>query len=211
MLEGWGLARFRELQAGKLEFWMKPWILFSFSAALFWGCYVPTIFYGQTAFGAGNPNRSMKAFLFVGIAYFVMAIVVPGVWIWTHASPADQGWPSAGIWLSLIAGVLGAAGALSVVFALRDAGAQKPPLIAYVAPIVFAGAPIINVLFSWLIDLIKGHARAPHPMFLVGLVLAITGVVIVLLFNPAAHKPQERGPATGPASSSSLPAGPPGK
>jgi transposase-like protein len=52
---------------------MREWLLFAFSAAAFWGAYVPTIFYGQQAFGPGNPNRSMRAFMFIGLAYFIMA------------------------------------------------------------------------------------------------------------------------------------------
>jgi hypothetical protein len=165
---------------------MKAWFLFAISASLFWGSYVPTIFYGQQAFGAANPNKSMKAFLFIGIAYFLMAVVVPGIWLAMNPSPADTGWPMRGMVLSTLAGVLGAAGALGVVFALRAAG---PTNALYVAPVVFAGAPIINVLVSYLIQAVQGKAHPPHPVFFVGLILAIVGVVLVLLYSPAAHGP----------------------
>ena len=169
---------------------MKEWLTFALSAALFWGAYVPTIFYGQQAFGAANPNRSMRAFLFIGLAYFVLAIVVPGIWLFTHQSPKDPGFTLSGGLLSTLAGALGAAGALSVVFALKYAGAENPRFIVYVAPIVFAGAPIINVLISWLIDAIKGNAAAPNLMFVVGLLVSVVGVVTVLLNNPAQHAPK---------------------
>jgi len=167
---------------------MRTWLLFALAAALFWGAYVPTIFYGQQAFGASNPNRSMRAFLFIGLAYFVMAILVPGLWLVTHRSPADGGFTTGGAILSTLAGVLGAAGALSVVFALRSAALDHPRFVICVAPIVFAGAPIVNVLLSYFIDYLKRTAQMPHPMFFVGLLLAAAGVTVVLLFNPAAHR-----------------------
>jgi hypothetical protein len=190
-----GIAQ-RVLPETKGDF-MRAWLVFSLSAALFWGAYVPTIFYGQQAFGSTNPNRSMRAFLFIGLAYFVMAIVVPGLWVWQHPSPADTGFTLTGGLLSTLAGALGAAGALCVVFALRAAALDHPRFIIYVAPIVFTGAPIINVLISYLVDYIKGKAVAPHPMFLVGLLLAMAGTATVLLFNPAAHAPPKpSSPAT---------------
>ena len=37
---------------------MKLWMTFAFCASLFWGAYVPTIFYGQQAFGDANPLAS---------------------------------------------------------------------------------------------------------------------------------------------------------
>jgi hypothetical protein len=170
---------------------MKPWMLFAFSASLFWGAYVPTIFYGQQAFG--GPNRSMKAFLFIGLAYFIMAVVVPGIWLVMNPSPQGEGWPMSAVLLSTLAGALGAAGALGVVFALRAAG---PMNALYVAPVVFAGAPIINVLVSYLIQAVQGKAHAPHPMFFLGMLLAITGVSMVLLYSPAAHGPPKPAAAT---------------
>lgn len=166
---------------------MKPWMIFAFSAALFWGAYVPTIYYGQMGFGATNPNRSMKAFLFIGLAYFLLAIIVPGIWLMTHASPKDTGWPMEGMVLSTVAGALGAAGALCVVFSLRAAALDNVKNMILVAPIVFAGAPIVNVLIAYVIDAFKDKAAAPNPMFAVGLLMAAAGVVIVLMFNPAAH------------------------
>lgn len=182
---------------------MKTWLMFAIAAALFWGCYVPTIYYGQQAFGPTNPNRSMKAFLFVGLAYFVMAIVIPGFFLWTHQSPKDTGWPVSAMVLSTLAGILGAAGALCVVFALREAFLDNPKYMIIIAPIVFAGAPIVNVLLSYLVLAVKKEAHVPHPMFFVGLLVAVTGVALVLYFNPAAHTPKQ--PATAPQSAPTSP------
>lgn len=181
---------------------MKFWMMFALSAALFWGAYVPTIFYGQTAFGAPkNPNAAMRAFLFIGLAYFVMAVLVPGLWLYTHPleKTVDAGFNWTGSILSTLAGVLGAAGALCVVFSLRNAKMEGVP-IDYVAPVVFAGAPVINVLISWLIKYLQGEGHAPNFMFVIGVIVSIVGVSLVLLNNPAGH-----GPAKTPASSSLAP------
>jgi len=176
---------------------MKAWMVFAFSAALFWGAYVPTIIAGQKAFGMANPNKAMRAFLFIGLAYFLMAVIVPGIWLMTHSSDADAGFTMRGGILSTLAGALGAAGALAVVFAGSAGGSPM-----YVASVVFGGAPIVNVLISYLLDFLAGKAQAPHPLFFVGLLLAVTGVAMVLLNNPAAHGP----PAKSASSNKAVPA-----
>jgi hypothetical protein len=186
---------------------MKVWFIFAISAALFWGAYVPTIGFGQQAFGPkGNANAPMRAFLFIGLAYFVMAVLVPGLWLWTHQLPAakDAGFNMSGASLSTAAGALGAAGALCVVFALRAARMENPAYMVYVAPVVFAGAPIVNVLISWLVEFFKGEAQAPKPLFLVGLVVSIIGVAIVLLNSPTTHGAPAK-PTTTSASAASVP------
>jgi hypothetical protein len=111
-------------------------------------------------------------------------VVVPGVWLSLNASPLDTGFTFKGGALSTVAGILGALGALGVVFALRAAGRDSA---LYVAPIVFAGAPIVNVLISYVIELLNGRGQLPHPMFFVGLLLAIVGTASVLIYSPAVH------------------------
>lgn len=157
------------------------WLLFVILAALSWGAYVPSIHHGQLGFGGkANPNSPMRAFLFVGLAYFLMAVVVPGVWLWTHREPADTGFTGWGVSVSTLAGILGAMGALGVIFALKSGGS---PL--YVAPLVFAGAPIINVIVSMAWD---RTVTLPSPMFFLGLVLAAAGAALVLIYKPAPAK-----------------------
>lgn len=158
------------------------WFVFVIMAFLSWGAYVPTIHKGQLAFGKENPNKPMRAFLFVGLAYFVMAVVIPGWYLMTHEEPGDKGFTSSGVWLSTLAGILGALGALGVIFALKAGG--KP---LYVAPLVFSGAPIINVLVSMFWD---KPGRIPHPLFFVGLLLAVGGAALVLLYRPDAPAPK---------------------
>jgi drug/metabolite transporter (DMT)-like permease len=48
------------------------WILFALGAALSWGLYGPALHRGQTELG--NP---MRALLCVGVAYFLIGVLVP--------------------------------------------------------------------------------------------------------------------------------------
>jgi hypothetical protein len=93
--------------------------------------------------------------------------------------------------LSTVAGILGAAGALCIVFAV-GAGRRQGVSPAVVASLVFAFAPIVNVIISLIWD---PPAKAPNILFFLGLVMAAGGAALVLLNKPAeaAHAP---GPAT---------------
>lgn len=145
------------------------WIFFVVGAVLTWGLYGPMLHKGQVALG--NP---LKAFLFVGFAYFLVGVLVP------LASLASQGqlkgFTSAGMTMSTFAGVLGALGAVCVIYAFRAGGT---PL--WVMPLVFAGAPIVNVLYSMWEHPPK---TAPSPMLYVGFLLAASGAYMVLHYKP---------------------------
>lgn len=149
------------------------WLLFVVGAALSWGAYVPTIHHGQLGFG--EPKGPFRAFLFVGLAYFLLAVIVPGAMLAAGAEP--RVFPAKGMSMSTLAGVLGALGALCVIFALKSGG--KP---FYVAPLVFAGAPVINVVISMIWD---RPSKAINPMFWLGIGLAAAGAFLVLRFKPA--------------------------
>ena len=74
-----------------------------------------------------------KAFLFVGIAYFLTAVVAPLAVLWMKKQRlALYGRRS---WLSLLAGIVGAIGAFAVLLAFGAGG--KPPVVM---TIIFAGA-----------------------------------------------------------------------
>jgi len=141
-------------------------------AVVSWGAYVPTIHHGQLGFG--EPRGPLRAFLFVGLAYFLVAVLIPGALLLAHAEPAV--FPGKGMSLSTLAGVFGALGALGVIFALRTGG--RP---IYVAPLVFAGAPIMNVIVTMIWDRPK---TAPTLPFYAGIVLAAVGAALVLRFKP---------------------------
>ena len=74
------------------------------------------------------------------------------------------------------AGALGALGAVCIIWAFKTGGS---PL--YVMPLVFSGAPIVNVLYSmWQ----HPPKEAPSPMLYVGFLLAALGGYLVLHFKP---------------------------
>lgn len=153
---------------------MKPeWWWFVVGAVLSWGLYVPVLHEGQHHLGMGKPSDgAVRAFLCVGLAYFLTAVVVPLVLMYFDVAGANQGqFNDAGITFATMGGVAGAAGALCIILSLKFGGT---PL--YVAPLVFAGAPIVNAVVSLL-----WKTRAfPGPLFFVGLVLAAAGAGLVL-------------------------------
>ena len=145
------------------------WIWFVVGAVLSWGLYGPVLHKGQVALG--NP---LKAFLFVGFAYFLVGVLVP---LASLASQGElKGFTTAGMMTSTWAGVLGALGAVCVIYSFRAGGT---PL--WVMPLVFAGAPIVNVLYSmWQ----HPPKTAPSPMLYVGFLLAAAGAYLVLHYKP---------------------------
>ena len=147
------------------------WVIFVAGAVLSWGVYGAMLHQGQQQLG--NP---LKALLCVGVAYFLVGVVIP---VATLASQgALGGWNSSGTTTATIAGILGAAGAACIIWAFRNGGIPM-----YVMPLVFGGAPIINVLYAMVLHPPKS---APNPMLYVGFLLASIGAGMVLYFRPAA-------------------------
>lgn len=150
---------------------MKLWMLFVALTIVCWGAYVPTIHSGQQGFGK---NGALRAFLFVGVAYFVMALAVL---IWVAVTKAEpMKFPARGVTVSTLAGILGAIGALGIVFAIHYGG--KP---IYVAPVVFAGAPVINTIVTMIWH---KPANPPSFPFYLGILMAAAGAALVLRFKP---------------------------
>ena len=145
------------------------WILFALGAALSWGLYGPALHRGQVALGS-----PMRALLCVGVAYFLIGVLVPLGSL--SAQGGLQGFTMKGSTSALLGGALGALGAICIIFAFRYGG-----LPTYVMPLVFAGAPLVNVLFSmWL----HPPKTAPNPLIYVGFLLAAAGAGMVLYFKP---------------------------
>jgi len=146
------------------------WILFVAGAVLSWGAYGVLLHRGQVALG--NP---LKALLCVGVAYFLIGVLVPVAAL--SAQGGLSNFNSGGLVTATIAGALGAAGAACIIYAFRTGG-----LPLYVMPLVFGGAPIVNVLVSMAIHPPKS---AINPMLYVGFLLASAGAAMVLYFRPA--------------------------
>src|SRR5437867_946401 len=115
----------------------KLWIFFVALAGLCWGTYVPLI-----ARGGRELGNSYASFLCVGAAYVPIAILFPIGILWYRGKmPA---FTASGVTLASLAGTAGALGALCVIFATFE---FKGPRL-YVAPLIFATAPVINTLVS---------------------------------------------------------------
>jgi hypothetical protein len=110
----------------------------------------------------------------VGIAYFLIGVLVPVI---TLSSQGQlNGFTMKGSVGATLAGTLGAAGAVCIIYAFRWGG--RP---TYVMPLVFAGAPLVNVLYSmWL----HPPKTSPNPLLYLGFVLAAVGGGLVLYFKP---------------------------
>jgi hypothetical protein len=146
------------------------WLLFVFGAVLSWGMYGPMLHKGQIALG--NP---LRALLCVGVAYFLIGVLVPVLML--AAQGQLGGFNVAGSITATVAGALGALGAVCIILAFRAGG-----LPTYVMPLVFGGAPLVNVLVSMALH---PPRTAPSPMLYLGFLLAATGAYLVLRFKPA--------------------------
>ena len=145
-------------------------------AMLSWGVYGPVLAVGRTGMG----GSSLKPFICVGVAYFLIAVLAPLIMLRVRGESGH--WSTSGITWSLAAGSVGAIGALGIILALAFHG--KP---VYVMPVVFGGAPVVNTFLTmyW-----AKSFKQINPIFIAGLILVIAGASCVLLFRPG-HAPAE--------------------
>ena len=156
-----------------------------------WGAYGTVLHEGQAHLGG---NR-LKPLICVGLAYFVIAIIVPCVILAVQGKLTGD-WTSRGIFWALMAGAAGAFGALGIVLAMTAGG--KPN---WVMPLVFGGAPIINVIVATRWNNIPWTSVS--PVFYAGLIMVGAGAVTVLLTAPRKAKPEPHAAVTTPAESDS--------
>ncbi|MHC4512080.1 MAG: hypothetical protein ACYTKC_12980 [Planctomycetota bacterium] len=163
------------------------WLTFALLTVVCWGLYGIFLHAGQV--GMRDPeNGRYKAFFWVGVAYFLFAVLAPaGILV---ANGASWAMPGKALWLSLIAGVLGAVGAFGVLLAF---GAKGHP--AVVMSIIFAGAPIVNAFVALSLHPPAGGLSSLRWQFVAGIVLAAVGGMMVTLYKPA---PGPARPATPP-------------
>tara|TARA_R110002072_G_scaffold4174_2_gene29458 strand:- start:46610 stop:47128 length:519 start_codon:yes stop_codon:yes gene_type:complete len=156
---------------------MQTWILFALLTVVSWGLYGVLLHAGQVSMGDPTNGR-YKAFFWVGIAYFLIAVLAPAGML--LAAKASWAMPGKAIGLSLVAGTVGAIGAFGVLLAF---GAKGHP--AAVMSIIFAGAPIVNAIVAMSIHPPAGGWGKLDWRFLLGIVLAATGGLLVSLYKPA--------------------------
>lgn len=149
------------------------WLAFVAGAVLSWGVYGAMLHQGQVKLG--NP---MRALLCVGIAYFLIGVLVPVAMLF-YQGQGLRGFNSEGTTGATVAGALGAIGAVCIILSFRAGGTPT-----YVMPLVFGGAPLVNVLYTmWL----HPPKAAPNPMLYVGFLVTAIGAGMVLYFKPPAH------------------------
>src|ERR671910_821493 len=146
------------------------WLAFVAGAVLSWGVYGAMLHQGQVKLG--NP---MRALLCVGIAYFLIAVLVP-LAVLTAQGQGLSGFNRAGTTGATVAGALGALGAVCIIFAFRTGGTPT-----YVMPLVFGGAPLVNVLYTMATHPPK---TAPSPMLYVGFLVTAIGAGGGVYFFP---------------------------
>jgi hypothetical protein len=148
------------------------WVALAIGAALSWGMYGPTLHGGQVKLGS-----PFRALLCVGNRLHARRRARAGRRA-QHAGELGKGWNASGFTQATIAGGLGALGAVFIIYAFRAGG-----LPMYVMPLVFGGAPLVNVMFTMYLHPPK---VTPNPMLWVGFALVAIGASLVLYFKPAA-------------------------
>lgn len=160
------------------------WIVFAFLTVFSWGVYGVFLHTGQVGM-ADRVNGRYMAFLYVGIAYFIVAVVAPLVVLKLNGGRLDfWAYPAKGLWWSLLAGTLGAIGAFGVLLAFGAAPNPKSAYIPVVMSIVFCGAPIVNAAVSMIMHPPAGGLGAVKWPFWLGIALAATGGALVTKFKP---------------------------
>ena len=159
------------------------WLAFALMTVANWGLYGIFLHTGQV--GMGDPELGRyKAFLFVGVAYFLTAVLAPLAILFAKSGGGSWSFPTTGIVWSLLAGIVGAIGAFCVLLAF---GAQGSP--AVVMSIIFAGAPIVNAVVALAMHPPAGGFGTLRWQFVVGILLAAVGGCLVTLYKPPPSAP----------------------
>ncbi|MBM83245.1 MAG: hypothetical protein CMJ78_22010 [Planctomycetaceae bacterium] len=183
---------------------MAKWLMFALMTVASWGVYGIFLHKGQVAM-ADPVNGRYKAFLFVGIAYFLVAVLAPiGVLV---ANKASWEMPGGGMFWSLVAGTVGAIGAFCVLLAfgaVPGVGPAKAKFVPVVMSIIFAGAPIVNAVISLSLHPPDGGLGSIRPQFIAGIVLAAIGGCLVTLYkDPKPVAADTQAPPSAPAEETS--------
>lgn len=145
------------------------WIVLAFGAALSWGMYGASLHRGQLALGS-----PMRALLCVGVAYFLIGVLVPAGVLTSQGEMRN--FNATGTATATFAGALGAIGAVFIIFAFRAGG-----LPTYVMPIVFGVAPLVNVVTTMIIH---PPQSSINPLLYLGFLMTAAGAGMVLYYRP---------------------------
>ena len=112
------------------------------------------------------------------MAYFLIGVLVPAAVLVTQGQ-GMRGFNASGTSQATIAGALGALGAVCIIYSFRAGGTPT-----YVMPLVFGGAPLVNVLYTMYLHPPK---TAPNPLLYLGFIVTALGAGMVLYFKPPAQ------------------------
>ena len=93
------------------------WLTFVAGAVLSWVVYGAMLHQGQTKLGS-----PLRALLCVGVAYFLIGVIVPVVMMMSQGQLDSRGWNASGATFATVAGALGAIGAACIIFSFRAGG-----------------------------------------------------------------------------------------
>ncbi|CAM2005412.1 hypothetical protein [Acanthopleuribacter pedis] len=147
-------------------------LMFIFMTIISWGNYGPLMHAGQ----AGMLGASLKPFICVGVAYFLIAVCVPALILKVRNETGR--FTARGVWWSLFAGAVGALGALGIILAFKFRGSP-----VFVMPLVFGLAPVVNTFVTMYLSKTYDKAGA---LFFAGLLMVALGAAGVLYFKPSA-------------------------
>lgn len=195
-----------------------PWWGYVVAAGLAWGTYVPIIFYGgqELTTKPGTIGGRLASILCVGVAYFVLAVVIPVV-LMSSRDDAKPEWKTNGLVFSALAGIAGAVGAICVIFASKAAvdaakleGVNPATYRVYIAPLIFALAPAINTLLSLVWHPKPGDPwhfgfEVPGWKLPAGILLVAVGTFLVLYSKEEAEAGKAK-PAPAPSTDQPAPA-----
>ena len=152
---------------------------------LSWGVYGVLLHKGRgnMPMGPEAQHASLKAFLFVCIAYALIGLATAAL---LKLRGSNWSFTGGGIKWSLVAGAAGAIGAFTLVLALGAAAqTYKGAAAAAVMPIVFGGAPIVNTIVAMALHPPEGGLKALPVPFILGCLLAAGGAFLVAKYAPS--------------------------
>ena len=162
-------------------------VLFALGTALCWGMYGPALGNARSPAGEYSP---FKPYLFIGIAYLVIAIGGGIVAMKLKGDSFTFSGPHRGAmnW-GFIAGCLGAFGALCLTSALVSARGSSAAL--FVMPIVFGGAISVNAIVGFIRLRSNPNVHIDSRLW-IGMAIAAVGVFLVAMYAPHPPSPPKK-------------------
>lgn len=145
------------------------WLLFALGAMFFWGLYGPILHEGQIKLGS-----PLRALLCVGGAYFLFGVLVPLLALQAQGGVGE--FNMRGTTFAFAGGALGAIGAICIIWSFRNGGVPN-----YVMPLVFGGAPLINVIVAVAMHPPKDKV---NPLLYLGYLITAGGAAMVFYYKP---------------------------